>query len=155
MNQTFSIGARIRGVVRFLLLVTTSVATLAPTNRTGVVLVRLPPDTYTDGPNPLPPSSSEAPMFNSFDLPAALDTAVGRRAPTQCEIDVLRVFRYSAVPPGSRPAPDQCNHQGKNASGEHTGTLLRAATLSAQDYMAKPFSPSELILRVNKALKSN
>ena len=33
--------------------------------------------------------------------------------------------------------------------------IVKGLELGAQDYMAKPFSPSELILRVNKALKSN
>ncbi len=33
--------------------------------------------------------------------------------------------------------------------------IIRGLELGAQDYMAKPFSPAELILRVNKALKSN
>lgn len=33
--------------------------------------------------------------------------------------------------------------------------VLRGLELGAQDYMSKPFSPAELILRVNKALKSN
>lgn len=32
--------------------------------------------------------------------------------------------------------------------------ILRGLELGAHDYMAKPFSPAELILRVNKALKS-
>ena len=33
--------------------------------------------------------------------------------------------------------------------------VVRGLELGAQDYMSKPFSPAELILRVNKALKSN
>lgn len=33
--------------------------------------------------------------------------------------------------------------------------IIRGLELGAQDYMSKPFSPSELILRVNKVLKSN
>lgn len=32
--------------------------------------------------------------------------------------------------------------------------ILKGLELGAHDYMAKPFSPAELILRVNKALKS-
>ena len=32
--------------------------------------------------------------------------------------------------------------------------ILKGLELGAYDYMAKPFSPAELILRVNKALKS-
>ena len=32
--------------------------------------------------------------------------------------------------------------------------IIRGLELGAQDYMAKPFSPAELILRVNKVLKS-
>ena len=31
--------------------------------------------------------------------------------------------------------------------------IVKGLELGAQDYMAKPFSPAELILRVNKALK--
>ena len=31
--------------------------------------------------------------------------------------------------------------------------IIKGLELGAQDYMAKPFSPAELILRVNKALK--
>ena len=33
--------------------------------------------------------------------------------------------------------------------------IVKGLELGAQDYMAKPFSPAELILRVNKALKTN
>ena len=33
--------------------------------------------------------------------------------------------------------------------------IVKGLELGAQDYMAKPFSPAELILRVNKTLKSN
>jgi two-component system alkaline phosphatase synthesis response regulator PhoP len=33
--------------------------------------------------------------------------------------------------------------------------IVKGLELGAQDYMAKPFSPAELILRVNKALKAN
>lgn len=33
--------------------------------------------------------------------------------------------------------------------------IIKGLELGAQDYMSKPFSPSELILRVNKVLKSN
>jgi two-component system, OmpR family, alkaline phosphatase synthesis response regulator PhoP len=33
--------------------------------------------------------------------------------------------------------------------------IVKGLELGAQDYMSKPFSPSELILRVNKALKTN
>ena len=33
--------------------------------------------------------------------------------------------------------------------------VIKGLELGAQDYMTKPFSPSELILRVNKALRSN
>jgi DNA-binding response OmpR family regulator len=33
--------------------------------------------------------------------------------------------------------------------------IIKGLELGAQDYMTKPFSPSELILRVNKALKSS
>ena len=33
--------------------------------------------------------------------------------------------------------------------------IVKGLELGAQDYMAKPFSPAELILRVNKVLKSN
>ena len=33
--------------------------------------------------------------------------------------------------------------------------IVKGLELGAQDYMAKPFSPAELILRVNKALKGN
>ena len=33
--------------------------------------------------------------------------------------------------------------------------IIKGLELGAQDYMAKPFSPAELILRVNKTLKSN
>ncbi len=33
--------------------------------------------------------------------------------------------------------------------------IITGLELGAQDYMAKPFSPSELILRVNRVLKSN
>lgn len=32
--------------------------------------------------------------------------------------------------------------------------IIKGLELGAQDYMTKPFSPAELILRVNKALKS-
>ena len=31
--------------------------------------------------------------------------------------------------------------------------IVRGLELGAQDYMAKPFSPAELVLRVNKAFK--
>jgi len=33
--------------------------------------------------------------------------------------------------------------------------IIIGLELGAQDYMSKPFSPAELILRVNKALKTN
>lgn len=33
--------------------------------------------------------------------------------------------------------------------------IVKGLELGAQDYMAKPFSPAELVLRVNKALKIN
>ncbi len=33
--------------------------------------------------------------------------------------------------------------------------IIKGLELGAQDYMSKPFSPAELILRVNRALKSN
>ena len=33
--------------------------------------------------------------------------------------------------------------------------VIKGLELGAQDYIAKPFSPSELLLRVNKALKSS
>jgi DNA-binding response OmpR family regulator len=32
--------------------------------------------------------------------------------------------------------------------------IVKGLELGAQDYMAKPFSPAELVLRVNKALKA-
>jgi hypothetical protein len=120
MNQTFSIMSFIRC---FLLLATTSVATLAPINRTGIVLDPLPSDMYQDNTNPLLPSR-EAPMLVTWVTD--VDTQNNVYPSSLDQIDPL----------GPRPVPDRCHHQRKNASGGHT--LLRATTctLSAQGYVA-------------------